>query len=137
MDGILCICSLQLQPEHPFSVLDGPREPSPCNESCVVSSLRKLKVSLFCSPLPILTVDEFILLHEVIQAVTSLNPEAVDLLRNVRSTIGRNLLGNLLDLGKVAFAPATPDVLAFADHMVKNHGKPYLLNCSVKAAQSL
>lgn len=75
-----------------------------------------------CRPLPILTVDEFILLHEVIQAATSINPQAVNLLRNVRNAIGRNILGNLLDLGQVAFAPATPDVLSFADHMVKNHG---------------
>lgn len=77
-----------------------------------------------CRPLPILTVDEFILLHKVIQAATSVNPQAVELLRNVRNAIGRNILGNLLDLGQVAFAPATPDVLNFADHMVKNHGTP-------------
>ena len=34
---------------------------------------------------------------------------------------GWNLLGNLLDLGQIAFAPATPQVLRFAAHMEASH----------------
>ena len=77
-----------------------------------------------CRPVPILTLDEFILLHEVVQAAAQANPGAVSLLRNVQSTIGRNLLGNLIELGQVAFAPANPDVLQFADYMVQKHSEP-------------
>ncbi len=32
-----------------------------------------------------------------------------------------NLLGNLLDLGQIAFAPATPEVLRFAEYMAGNY----------------
>ena len=78
---------------------------------------------LGCRPIPILTLDEFILLHEVVQAAAQANPGAVSLLRNVQSTIGRNLLGNLIELGQVAFAPASPDVLHFADYMVQKHSE--------------
>lgn len=35
---------------------------------------------------------------------------------------GWNLLGNLLDLGKVAFSPASPDVLKFAAYMEEKYG---------------
>ena len=82
-----------------------------------------------CRPFPLLTLDEFILLHEVLQAAVQTNPEALSLLRNVRSSFGRNLLGNLIDLGQVAFAPATPDVLRFAEHMSNSHGK-YSILCT-------
>jgi len=58
-----------------------------------------------------------------VQAAAQANPGGIRLLRNVQSAIGRNLLGNLIDLGQVAFAPATPDVLRFADYMVKRHRK--------------
>ena len=82
---------------------------------------------LVCRPIPLLTLDEFILLHEIVQAAAQANPGAVSLLRNVQSTIGRNLLGNLIELGQVAFAPASPDVLQFADYMVQKHSELPLL----------
>ena len=87
-------------------------------------SMLGLSGVLGCRPIPILTLDEFILLHEIVQAAAQANPGAVSLLRNVQSTIGRNLLGNLIELGQVAFAPASPDVLQFADYMVQKHSEP-------------
>ena len=75
-----------------------------------------------CRPIPILTLDEFILVHKLLQAAFETNPDALNMLRNVRSSLGRNILGNLLDMGQLAFAPATPDVLRFAAHMEASHG---------------
>lgn len=49
------------------------------------------------------------------------------MLRNVQNSFGMNLLGNLLDLGQVAFVPETaaemPAVLSLADHMLKQHSE--------------
>ena len=69
-----------------------------------------------------MTLDEFILLHEVLSVAAQANPQAVGQLRDVQNAIGQNVLGNLLELGKVAFAPASPAVNAFSEHMIKSHG---------------
>ena len=62
-------------------------------------------------PLPIPTFDEFVLLHKAIMAAVSSDPAALGALHGARRSFGWNVLGNLLDLGKIAFAPATPEVL--------------------------
>jgi len=62
-------------------------------------------------PLPIPTFDEFVLLHKAIMAAVSDDPAMLGALHGARRSFGWNMLGNLLDLGKIAFAPATPEVL--------------------------
>ena len=64
-----------------------------------------------CRPLPIPTLDEFVLLHKGLAAAVAVDPGALDALHGARRSFGWNLLGNLLDLGLIAFAPATPQVL--------------------------
>jgi len=70
-------------------------------------------------PLPIPTFDEFILLHKAIMAAVSGDPAMLGALHGARRSFGWNMLGNLLDLGKIAFAPATPEVLRCGSH--KSH----------------
>mmetsp|Transcript_7891 Transcript_7891/g.23248 ORF Transcript_7891/g.23248 Transcript_7891/m.23248 type:complete len:2373 (+) Transcript_7891:472-7590(+) len=70
-------------------------------------------------PLPIPTFDEFLGLSKMLQAALGASPGAVNALHGARRHFGWNLLGNLLDTGKIAFAPATPEVLRFVDHMAK------------------
>ena len=65
-------------------------------------------------PLPIPTFDEFVLLHKAIMAAVSDDPATLGALHGARRSFGWNMLGNLLDLGKIAFAPATPEVLRWA-----------------------
>ncbi|KAK9829531.1 hypothetical protein WJX72_006343 [[Myrmecia] bisecta] len=72
-------------------------------------------------PIPIPTLDEFVVLHEAIQLAVGQNTEVLDLLHGAKRSFGWNVLGNLLDLGQLAFAPATPDVLRFAAHMERTH----------------
>jgi hypothetical protein len=61
--------------------------------------------------LPIPTFDEFVLLHKAIIGAVSSDPAALNALHGARRSFGWNMLGNLLDLGKIIFAPATPEVL--------------------------
>ena len=65
-------------------------------------------------PLPIPTLDEFVLLHKALMAAVASDPAALGALHGARRSFGWNVLGNLLDLGKIAFAPATPEVLRCA-----------------------
>lgn len=74
-----------------------------------------------CRPVPIPTLDEFILLSQGLQAAVGQDPSALAALRGARRSFGWNVLGNLLDLGQVAFAPSTPDTLRLADHLSRTH----------------
>ena len=65
-------------------------------------------------PLPIPTFDEFVLLHKAIMGAISSDPTVLHALHGARRSFGWNMLGNLLDLGKIIFAPATSEVLRCA-----------------------
>ena len=56
------------------------------------------------------------LLHKAIMAAVSDDPAMLGALHGARRSFGWNMLGNLLDLGKIAFAPATPEVLRCTLH---------------------
>ena len=45
-------------------------------------------------------------------------------MRQMRLLMGMHAFGNLVDLGKIALAPATPEVRAFAKYLLRSHGKP-------------
>jgi hypothetical protein len=68
-----------------------------------------------------MTFDEFVLFHKAVKAALSVDPEALATIRGLKHDFGWNLLGNLLDLGGLAFAPATPEVNAFVAHMSASH----------------
>ena len=116
-----------------------------------------------CRPIPIPTLDEFVLLHKALQAAVQAQPEMLGLLQGARRSFGWNVLGimvplfampdslgrlflysqacslmdlvvsalwlrefgwsagNLVDMGLLAFAPATPEVLQLAAHLDKSH----------------
>ena len=63
-----------------------------------------------CRPLPVPTFDEFVALHNVLQLALESQPDVLGQLRGARRSLGWNMLGNLLDMGQLAFAPASPDV---------------------------
>ena len=46
-----------------------------------------------CRPIPIPTLDEFILLHKALQAAVQAQPEALGLLQGARRSFGWNVLG--------------------------------------------
>ena len=71
--------------------------------------------------MPIPTLDEFILASKVLQAAVQQNASALGTLRGLRRSFGQNVLGNLLDLGQVAFAPNTPEVLRLVQHLSTTH----------------
>ncbi|KAK9833394.1 hypothetical protein WJX81_001382 [Elliptochloris bilobata] len=72
-------------------------------------------------PIPIPTLDEFILLHKVVRAALHLHPDMLDMIEGARRAFGWNVLGNLVDMGALAFAPASESVLRFTDHMMRTH----------------
>ena len=48
---------------------------------------------LLCRPVPIPTLDEFILLHKALQAAVQAQPEMLGLLQGARRSFGWNVLG--------------------------------------------
>ena len=58
-----------------------------------------------CRPIPIPTLDEFVLLHKALQAAVQAQPEMLGLLQGARRSFGWNVLGIT---GPV---PATPGYL--------------------------
>ena len=117
-----------------------------------------------CRPIPIPTLDEFVLLHKALQVAVQAQPEMLGLLQGARRSFGWNVLGisrrplchfgyifsklspfneaclltdlvdsalwlrdfgrsegNLVDMGLLAFAPATPEVLQLAAHLDKTY----------------
>ncbi|KAK9857576.1 hypothetical protein WJX84_000857, partial [Apatococcus fuscideae] len=72
-------------------------------------------------PLPVPTFDEFVSMHNVLQLALESQPDVLGQLRGARRSLGWNMLGNLLDMGQLAFAPNSPDVLRFVDYMQRTH----------------
>ncbi|CAL8463070.1 g2604 [Coccomyxa elongata] len=72
-------------------------------------------------PIPVPTLDEFVLLHKLLQTAVQSDPSILGLLRGAKRSFGWNVLGNLVDMGKLAFAPATPEVLKLAAHLRSSH----------------
>jgi hypothetical protein len=62
-----------------------------------------------------------VLFHKAVQGALSVDPDALATIRGLKHDFGWNLLGNLLDLGGLAFAPDTPEVHAFVAHMRESH----------------
>ena len=85
--------------------------------------------------MPIPTLDEFILLSRALEAAAGQNEDAVAGLRGARASLGWNVLGNLLDLGKIAFAPASPAVLRLVDSLLASH--ELLAECALCFASRL
>ena len=46
-----------------------------------------------CRPIPIPTLDEFILLHKVVRAALRLQPDMLDMIEGARRAFGWNVLG--------------------------------------------
>lgn len=63
------------------------------------------------------------LLHKALAAAVAGDPGALDALEGARRSFGWNLLGNLLELGQIAFAPATPEVLRCAPWLLRVGGR--------------
>lgn len=74
-----------------------------------------------CRPIPIPTLDEYILLSYALRYQIDQRNGSLDQLRGVRRQFGWNILGNLLESGQIAFAPSTPDVLRLAEHLTTTH----------------
>ncbi|KAK9808229.1 hypothetical protein WJX73_000749 [Symbiochloris irregularis] len=72
-------------------------------------------------PIPIPTLDEYILLSYALRYQIDQRNGSLDQLRGVRRQFGWNILGNLLEKGQIAFAPNTPDVLRLAEHLSTTH----------------
>lgn len=83
-----------------------------------------MQAEILCRPLPIPTLDEFILVHELLQPALRGHRAFMSVLIQLQLTLGPHALGNLVDLGKVAFTPDTPEVQAFAQYMLESHRKP-------------
>ena len=61
------------------------------------------------------------MLHEALERMVESQPGVLDQIRGARRALGWNVLGNLLDMGQLAFAPATPEVLKLAAALDGTH----------------
>lgn len=69
-------------------------------------------------------------LHNVLQLALESQPDVLGQLRGARRSLGWNMLGNLLDMGQLAFAPASPDVyrclcLALGSLLINSPPSPF------------
>jgi hypothetical protein len=72
-------------------------------------------------PIPIPALDEFIGAHVIVRGLFSRYEPAWAAYRAVKDQLGFNPLGNLVELGGVAFVPATPEVTALAAALARRH----------------
>ena len=61
---------------------------------CQAMGLLALTCRAACRPVPIPTLDEFILLHKALQAAVQAQPEMLGLLQGARRSFGWNVLGD-------------------------------------------
>ncbi len=79
-------------------------------------------------------------LHEALERMVASQPGVLNQIRGARRALGWNVLGNLLDMGQLAFAPATPEVLKLAAALDGTHrmfGKVFrwaLVTCAHRLA---
>jgi hypothetical protein len=50
-------------------------------------------IAVHCRPIPVPTLDEFVLLHKLLQSATQTDPSILGLLRGARRSFGWNVLG--------------------------------------------
>ncbi len=72
-------------------------------------------------PLPIPSFDEFVAVHLLLRGLFSRFAPAWAAYRAVKDQTGVNPLGNLLELGGVAFVPDTPEVARMAGALAAQH----------------
>jgi ATP-binding cassette subfamily A (ABC1) protein 3 len=91
--------------------------------SSATSSLGSLAGGLFTynGSIPIPSLDEFVAAHLAIRAVFSRFSPAWTAYRELKTQLGYNLLGNLVELGGIAFMPNTSGVRALASSLSGRH----------------
>ena len=72
-------------------------------------------------PIPVPSLDEFVITHLVIRAVFSRYSPAWTAYKELKTQLGYNLLGNLVELGGIAFMPNTSGVRALASALSARH----------------
>ena len=77
------------------------------------------------SPLPVPSLDEYVALASVIQYALDSNAGFRSLYRTA-TTLGIQVVGNLINLGKIAFAPDTPAVRDLVGRCRSTVSKPVL-----------
>ena len=87
------------------------------------SGLDSLVGGLFAynGPIPIPSLDEFVAAHLAIRAVFARYSPAWTAYRELKTQLGYNLLGNLVELGGIAFMPNTSGVRALASSLSARH----------------
>ncbi|CAM6122589.1 unnamed protein product [Calypogeia fissa] len=84
-------------------------------------ALRALRVlSKYNGPLPIPSFDGFVTLHKLVRKGLESQEGQLERSVHLQKKFG-NILGNLLELGQIAFAPNTSEVTDLVNHMLAEH----------------